>query len=1036
MDLLSDCRMKFKLNVLFIFLFTRCLLAQGEVYHPELEWQTIQTDHFYVHYHLGTERTARVVAKIAEEIYEPITSLYHYKPDGRVSFIIKDYDDYSNGGTYFFDNRIEIWSSALDYDLRGTHNWLRNVISHEYTHMVQVQSALKFGKKIPAIYLQWLQYESERRTDVLYGYPNGIVSYPVSGYTVPAWFAEGTAQYNRKEFAYESWDTHRDMILRMYALDSCLLTWNQMCTFGKTSLGNESSYNSGYSLVRYIADRYGEDKLKEISWNLSSFTTLTIDQAINKSIGKSGEALYSEWKEYLRNDYTNRTDSIKDHLVEGTKIATVGFVNFYPTFSPDGKKIAYVSNKEHDYFGLSSLYNYDLTTKKETLLVSGVLSNISWSPDGKKIYYAKTTPDNPHWSNILDLYVYDIADEKETRITHGLRAGSPAISPDGKKLAFILHHDGTLNLGVSNIDGTSVQKLTHYENGEQLYNPKWSPAGTSIVFDYSIKDGRDIAMMNVSDTTVSTVLATQDDERNAVFTIDGKALIYTSDKSGIFNLYRYDLSSRTSVQLTNVLGGAFMPSMNSAGNISFASYTSSGYKIALLDSATVLTNVVPYGTAAGVQQISESNDTTAKRFDWNPLTNYDDTKVPSFKERDYKNTSTGFEIFPLIRVDNYNPKNRGIDVLKVGLYGYSYDVLDKYGFFAGLALNKKLERDLFFTFDYRGKIPGLFQLGVEPALSLEFYNITRKTNTNLSVREDLNIPVDVTYNLIEFDVVFKHRVFIPQLDLELRYTHSRYNANIETFTLHDTLGGGEAYLISAYGTTYLKGNTVALDLKYDGIHPARTQEINPVGRKLNLRYAYEFADFNPNDSIVNGQIISFYKKPKFHRLEINWRESIQLPGWKHTLSSKISGGTIFGPPVDDFFNFYIGGLAGMKGYTFYSLGGNEYTMANLTYRFPILEDIDQRLLNVIFNHIYGAVYGDVGSAWTGGGPRNVKFKRDAGVELRIDATSYYAFPTRIFLNATYGFDRFNYTIQGTGNKITYGREWNFHFGILFGFDLD
>jgi Tol biopolymer transport system component len=1028
--------MKFKLITFVLVLTVQFLHAQEDVYHPELEWRTIQTDHFYIHYHLGIERTARVVAKIAEEIYEPITSLYHYKPDGRVSFIIKDYDDYSNGGTYFFDNKIEIWSSALDYDLRGTHNWLRNVISHEYTHMIQVQSALKFGKKVPAVYFQWLQYESERRTDVLYGYPNGIVSYPISGFIVPAWFAEGTAQYNRKEFAYESWDTHRDMILRMYALDSSFLTWNQMCTFGKTSLGNESSYNAGYALVRYIAERYGEDKLREISNSLSSMTTFTIDQAIQKAIGISGEALYREWTEYLQKDFTLRSAAVKEHLVAGSQIASVGFVNFYPTISPDGKKIAYISNKEHDYFGLSSLYLYDTGTKQETLLVSGVLSNNSWSPDGAKIYYAKNSPKNPHWSAYLDLYEYDIRKEHETRLTHGLRAGAPAVSPDGKQLAFILHHDGTLNLGISNIDGTDVKQLTHYSEGEQVYNPKWSPDGTSLVFDYSVKDGRDIAIMNLRDTTMQFVLATPDDERNAVFTPDGKALIYSSDKTGIFNLYKYDWSSKTSVQVTNVLGAAVMPSVDATGKIAFASYTSTGYKISFLENATVVDTTIAYGRPTPIPQAAEKNAFADQQFDWNTLTKYDDTQVPSFKETEYKNTSTGLELFPLIRVDNYNPKNRGIDVVKVGTYGYSYDVLDRYGFFAGLALNLKLERDLFFTFDYRGKVPGLYQLGLEPQLAFEFYNIVRKTNTNLSVREDLNIPVDVTYNLIEFDVAAKHKLLLENLDLELRYTHSRYTANIETFTLHDTLGGGDSYLISAYGTTYLKGNTITLNLKFNGIHPSRTQEINPVGRKMNLRYAYEFASFNPNDSIINGQVISFYKEPRFHRLELEWRESIRLPGWKHTLSSKVAGGTIFGPPVDDFFNFYIGGLAGMKGYTFYSLGGNEYAVANCTYRFPIIEDIDKRFLHIIFNHIYGAVYGDVGSAWTGGGPSGVKFKKDAGAELRIEATSYYAFPTRIFFNATYGFDQFKYTVQGTGNEVTYGREWNFHFGVLFGFDLD
>jgi len=1029
--------MKFRLITLFLVLTVQLLLAQEDVYHPELEWRTIQTEHFYVHYHLGTERTARVVAKIAEEIYEPITSLYHYKPDGRVSFVIKDYDDYSNGGTYFFDNKIEIWSSALDYDLRGTHNWLRNVISHEYTHMIQVQSALKFGKKVPAVYLQWLQYESERRTDVLYGYPNGIVSYPISGYNVPAWFAEGTAQYNRKEFAYESWDTHRDMILRMYALDSSFLSWNQMCTFGKTSLGNESSYNAGYSLVRYIAERYGEDKLKEISGNLSSMTTLTIDQAIQKAIGISGEALYNEWVEYLKKDYASRSAAVKEHLVAGTPIASVGFANFYPTFSPDGKKIAYTSNKENDYFGLSSLFLYDTETKKETLLVSGVLSNNSWSPDGAKIYYAKNSPKNPHWSAYLDLYEYDIRKEHETRLTHGLRAGAPAVSPNGKKLAFILHYDGTLNIGISNIDGTDVKQLTHYTQGEQVYNPKWSPDGATIVFDYSVKDNRDIAMLNLRDTAVQFVLATPDDERNAVYTSDGKALIYSSDKSGIFNLYKFDLSSRTSAQMTNVLGAAVMPSVDASGKIVFASYSSTGYKIYSLQNAAIVDSTVGYSKPTPIAQSTEKNASADQGFDWNALKKYDDTDVPSFKETDYKNTSTGLELFPLIRVDNYNRRDKGINAVKVGAYGYSYDVLDRYGFFAGLALNLKLERDLFFTFDYRGKIPGLFQLGIEPTMAFEFYNITRKTKRDLFLREDLiKRDLDVTYNMLEFDIVLRHRLFIPQLDLELRYITNRYNFDIETFTFQDTAAGGDKILSSGYGTTYLKGSTMSLALKYDDIRPSRTQEINPVGRKINLIYAYESSNLLITDTLLNGYIQSIFDKIKFHRLEINWRESIKLPGWKHTLSTKVSGGTIFGPPVDDFFDFYIGGLAGMKGYTFYSLGGNEYAMANLTYRFPIIEDMDKRFLHIIFNHIYGAVYSDIGNAWTGDGPHGVKFKRDAGAELRFEGTSYYAFPTRIFFNVTYGFDQFKYTMHGTRDEIFYPREWSFHFGVLFGFDLD
>ena len=187
----------------------------------------------------------------------------------------------------------------MDFELRGTHNWLRNVITHEFTHIIQIQTSMKFGRKVPAVYLQWLGYESERRVDVLYGYPNIVASYPLSGFVVPAWFAEGVAQHNRRELQYDFWDTHRDMILRSYALDGNMLTWEQMGVFGKTSLGNESSYNAGFAFVRYFGEQYGEEKLREVSRNLSRFDAATIDGAIERAVGKTGREVYDEWKAEL-----------------------------------------------------------------------------------------------------------------------------------------------------------------------------------------------------------------------------------------------------------------------------------------------------------------------------------------------------------------------------------------------------------------------------------------------------------------------------------------------------------------------------------------------------------------------------------------------------------------------------------------------------------------------------------------------------------------------------------------------------------------
>lgn len=1025
--------------------------AQEDFRHPELEWRTIETGHFLVHYHLGAERTAKTVAKIAEEIYGPVTSLYGHEPDGKVSFVIKDYDDYANGAAYFFDNKIEIWASSLDTDLRGTHNWLRNVITHEFTHIVQIQTSFKFGRRVPAIYLQWLGYESERRQDVLYGYPNRIVSYPLSGFVIPSWFAEGVAQFNRKELDYDYWDSHRDMILRSYVLDGNMLTWNEMSVFGKTSLGNESSYNAGFAFVSYLVDRFGDDKLREISRNLSTLTEVTIDGAIGRAVGIDGAELYRQWQEALKADYGSRTAAVRAAPAQGEIVGQVGFANLYPAFSPDGKLLAYVSNKGGDYFSSSSLYLYDPATKTERRLAAGVRSNFSWSPDGSTIYFAKHTRDNPFWSSWTDLHAVDVASGDERRLTAGLRANAPAVSPDGQRIAYVAGSDGTLNLFTMRTDGSDVRRLTSYSAGEQVYNPAWYPDGKAIAFDYSVRDGRDLLRVPAEGGAPQALLATPEDERTAAISDGGRTIWFSSDRTGIFNVYRMDAATGKVEQVTNVTGGAFMPEVDASGRLAYSQYTSGGYKLALLAEPEALPEPAAYVRRGGPSDVhggfpglgladapadapGGSNGRSAAQagsYDWQSLRNYDDTRFPAFTDTTYRNTTTTLTVIPFLRVDNYNPRNKGFEVLKPGAYLFSYDMLDRYGFFAGGAMNTKGERDLFFTFDYNGAIPGFYQLGMDPGLSLEVYNISRKTESFIPLPLD-TIPVGISYNLIEFDAVFHQKLFSEAFEVDYGYRHSRYTADIGSFFLPEA-----GVLVPATGILYYKGNDLFLEGKLDASTPSRTQEINPLGTKVAFRYDYEFNDFDPTDQIdETGGLAHVFKDVNFHRFELSLRESRRLPGWSHTLSAKVKGGTIFGPPVDDFFDFYPGGMNGMKGYPFYSLGGNEYAHANVTYRFPVWDRIDLRFLQFYFDKLYAAVYADAGTAWSGGPVSGHRFIRDAGLEFRLEAFSFYAYPTRVFFNATYGFDSFSRYVASRDQVVTYGGEWQYHFGILFGFDFD
>lgn len=163
---------------------------------------------------------------------------------------------------------------------------------------------MKRERKVPVLYLQWLSYEKVRRPDVLYGFPNGIISMPFASINVPAWLAEGTAQYQTKDIKYDRWDAHRDMILRTRIMSDTYFSLKEMGTFSsKTSIERETVYNQGFAFVIYLAERFGDDVLRKISENLGEKNVFTVEEAIEMSTGIPGNEVFEDWIAERRAEY-------------------------------------------------------------------------------------------------------------------------------------------------------------------------------------------------------------------------------------------------------------------------------------------------------------------------------------------------------------------------------------------------------------------------------------------------------------------------------------------------------------------------------------------------------------------------------------------------------------------------------------------------------------------------------------------------------------------------------------------------------------
>ena len=1014
-----------KTNIFIIILLANVLCAINinaqfiEYNHPELNWHTIDTEHFQVHYHEGTERTARLTAKIIEEIYDPTVALYQYEPDGKIHFIIRDHDDFSNGITFYYDNKVEIWASPMDFILRGNHNWLRNVITHEFVHMISLGAARKVTRKIPAVYVQYMGYEPEKNPYVLYGFPNRIISYPLAMTVMPNWLAEGVAQYQLPPLNYDDWDTHRDMILRTSVLEEKMLSFKEMGVFGKTSLGNEKLYNHGFALVQYIANKHGMEALGQLFHEMHKPWRMTVNGALKKVTDKSEKELYNDWKNYLKELYSFRTKTIQDNFQSGKILQAKGIANLFPVWSDEGDKFAFVSNRGYDYLSLSSLYVHDINTGVTKKAKSGVSSISSWTNNGEKIYYVKRSKANKNGSYYNDIYVYDLKKKKQKRLTKNVRARYPNLSPDEKKIVFVTAKDGNHSIVTLDLETKEQAIILQLQNGEQIFQPQWSPDGQQVVYCYSEGEGRKLAILSSDGKSNSMLIDDEFDARDPIFAPDKNEIYFSWDRSGIFNIYSINLSTKETTQWTNVLGGAFMPSINKKGQLLYSDFNAEGYRISLIDKP------LPVKEPQAEYLAYENNILLASGNNANPAIyeqsiseksiDYNDKNIPEYAAKPYNLTYGKISFLPRIMFD--------YGTTKLGAYFYSGDVLDKYNIFGGFAINRDMDYDLFTFINYRVFRPTFF---------LEFFHQTRHHSDYddwvLTPTDTVYTKFNYRYQLSEVDVGFDLKTGKDH-SLRAAFIYSQYRAT----TKPEYKYRGFEFPSTSYN--YQIGRAFQLVWNYGGVAPSRTSEINPaIGRVISVRYNQEFNKFINDFKLTKfGTWAESFDKYNYAKLELDWKEHFRI--WRsgdHALSLRFQGGWI-DRPVHEFFNFFAGGLIGLRGYPFYSIEGRKLLIGKTTYRFPIFKHIDQRLLHFYFDKLYAGVFYDYGNAFDEDKIKFSEFKGDAGVELRLDMFSFYNFPTRIFFNAAYGFDNYTKTENYNNVKLNYGKEWRYYIGVTFGY---
>ncbi|PWN07163.1 hypothetical protein DDZ15_06870 [Rhodohalobacter mucosus] len=1052
-----------------------------------LPWFTIESEHFLVHYQEGSEAGAVSVLNAAEKVYDPITGLYQFEPDGKLSIVIRDREDYSNGAAFFFDNKIEIWLPALDTPFRGTHSWIENVVAHELTHMIQLGVSMKRSRHLPAIYFQWLSYENVRRPDVLYGFPNGLITLPSSATSVPAWFAEGTAQYIRQSISHDSWDSHRDMLLRTRILDGSELGLTEMAVFSsKNSLERELVYNQGYSFVKYLTETFGDRIVAEISRESSSAGLNNFHNAIENTTGIQAGNLYRDWLNRKRSEYRKQLQGMT--LTEPDIVENDGFLNFYPQFSGVDGRLAYLTNRGRDFSrtalvlrdGDRLIYvddsgdpdNEESTSTPPArhgvaspFSIDYIGNRFSFSPDGERIVYSRAEK-NRFGEQYQDLYLFNIENESTRQITFDQRIQDPVWHPEGNRIAAVKQSAGTQNLVLLNTDGSEIRTLTRYSDFETVYTPVWHPDGSTIYFSAADEGSKNLFRIREPFDRAEPVLVNEEiDIRDPWVDADGEYLYFSADINGIFNIYRLNLADATSEQLTNVPGGAFMPHVYN-NTLYFSGYRSNGYNISSLP----LRNSVPADTDDLLPRVR----TGQKLFTASNRAATDEpTAVPVIDKRPYEQTTTGLSVFPVVRFDNYTKlkgsnrtlltegefgrlgENLARDI-KLGVYLSSRDVTERLSLFAGALIGpgsipadgvsgffspnriNNLDRDLFLIAEHRG-LP-FIRRSWSPTISLELYNLKRNVRDGLLIEEfpctsclPAERGIDIRYSVWEASLWFKSKLNRWSV-AELGVTYSPYSVQTDGFfsnEFNEFIPGSTSEYFRA--TTYTASYTASL------FEPYRHSDIAPKGLGGTVAYRLQPGNLLSNFELDDGILSPVYEKTVNQSVELKGRYGFGISG----LTTALIQGRAFtylNSPSDFFYLDYTGGLAGMRSYPYFAIGGQTTAFLTGSLIFPLRTGIFAQAGANTIDKVFLRLFAESGNGW--GGPLNIgnRLKSGAGGELRVAFNRNYIFPMKLFINGSYGFDRFEiefpseFISTDTGNRSQYGGEFLFYIGLTFDFD--
>jgi len=556
--------------------------GKNKVQYRDFEWEVLRTPHFDINFPRGYRDLAVKTAVILEYGYTKLSADFSHQIKWRIPVIVY-------GSHSAFQQTNVTWSlipegvQAFADPLRkrmvlhfgGSNSDYIHTVVHELVHIFTFD--MVYGSLLQSIFSRNFLFQ------------------------IPLWFAEGTAEYYSVGY-----DKTAEMFMRDATVYDYLMNLDEA--------GGYMVYKSGQAAIHYLVQTYGPEKIIEIMDHLKYQRSM--DLALRSSIGITTSELSKEWKKFLRRKYwpvyADKKD-VEDIAVKLTDhMKKHHYMNTKPAISPDGEYIVYFS----DLKGLDGIYLMNAVTGKVVKrLITGSIStkfesirsmksSLAFSPDGSRVAFVAKS------HGFDKLFIMKVPGGKIDKII-GIPLDffySPSWSPTGDELVFVGVEKGQTDLYLYDLSQNKLSRLTNDPQDEE--NPSWTPDGSKVVFarypveiiqplfekdstgverlvgiDYSSPDNvkmldSDIWSIDMGSMKLERIISTPGNDNDPIVLPGGREIVFTSDESGISNLYIGSIGVGSYYRFTDVLGGIFSPSYSAqADRLVFSAFNSAGFDI-------------------------------------------------------------------------------------------------------------------------------------------------------------------------------------------------------------------------------------------------------------------------------------------------------------------------------------------------------------------------------------------------------------------------------------------------------------------------